>query len=75
MRLFLLCIGFIMAVAGGISLVAYLNLLTVGFTLLEYSIFLLQRVETYFFIIGAAIVIAIVYTPVSRKRLTKSGKK
>lgn len=71
MRFFLLCIGFFMAVVGGVSLVAYLNLLTVGYTLLEYSFFLLRRIETYVFLFGTILVWIIVYPSMSRKRKKK----
>ncbi|WP_280769266.1 hypothetical protein [Salipaludibacillus daqingensis] len=75
MRLFLLCIGFIMATVGGISLVAYLNLLTVGYSLQEYSLFIVQRVETYMFIVGMILIWVIVYPSMNRNQRKKNIKK
>jgi len=64
-----------MAVAGGISLVAYLNFLTVGFTLQEYTLFLIQRIETYVFIAGTILVWIIVYPSLSRNRVKNKKNK
>ncbi|RKL67741.1 hypothetical protein CR203_10370 [Salipaludibacillus neizhouensis] len=52
MRIFFLFFGFVLALTGGITLVAYLNLLTIGYSVIEYLLFVAKRVETYLFIIG-----------------------
>ncbi|WP_233254310.1 hypothetical protein [Salipaludibacillus keqinensis] len=75
MRIFLLCLGFFMAVTGGISLVAYLNLLTVGFSIQEFSLFLLQRIETYMFLIGLFLIWLIVYLSKTEKKSLNNRKK
>ncbi|UTR15361.1 hypothetical protein MM221_01845 [Salipaludibacillus sp. LMS25] len=74
MRLLLLIIGFSLAVFGGVSLVAYLNLLTVGFSLQDYTLFVMQRVETYMFITGLVIIWVIEYLPLAKKKRKKNLK-
>ncbi|WP_096189395.1 hypothetical protein [Evansella halocellulosilytica] len=66
-RFVFLFIGFGLAVIGGVSLVAYLNLLTVGYTVIEYLLFLLGRIEFYVFIIGLLIVWGMLYLPIRMK--------
>ncbi|SDZ00898.1 hypothetical protein SAMN05421736_10565 [Evansella caseinilytica] len=63
-----LFIGFGLAVVGGVSLVAYLNLLTVGYTLADYGLFLLFRVELYVFFLGLVIVWSMIYFPFTKKK-------
>ncbi|GAE45169.1 hypothetical protein [Mesobacillus boroniphilus] len=46
-RLFILTIGFGLAVSGGISSIAYLNLIVAGHGLDEYLAFVARRVECY----------------------------
>jgi hypothetical protein len=62
-RLFMLVIGFSLAVAGGVSLIAFLNLITTGHGIVQYFIFILSRVECYLFFIGIFIIWASVYFP------------
>ncbi|ADU31165.1 hypothetical protein [Evansella cellulosilytica] len=66
-RFIFLFIGFGLAVAGGISLVAYLNLLTVGYTIKDYALFLLGRIEFYIFLLGLLLVWGMIYLPIRRK--------
>ncbi|MCE7794876.1 hypothetical protein K8O68_21030 [Salipaludibacillus sp. CUR1] len=66
MKFFMLIIGFALAVFGGVSLVAYLNLLTVGYSLQNFLLFLVQRIETYMFAAGIFIIWIIVYFPMKR---------
>ncbi|MCD8502594.1 MAG: hypothetical protein LRY71_14185 [Bacillaceae bacterium] len=54
-RFCLLLIGFGLAVVGGISLLAYLNLFAAGYNLLYYLKFILHTLEFYFFLIGLLI--------------------
>ncbi|MBU9721796.1 hypothetical protein [Bacillus alkalicola] len=62
-RFFILFIGFGLAVAGGISIVAYLNLLTVGYSVIDYIIFLSSRVEFYLFLLGIILIWGMIYLP------------
>ncbi|UTR11128.1 hypothetical protein MM300_02010 [Evansella sp. LMS18] len=66
-RVFFLLVGFGLAVLGGVSLVAYLNLLTVGFSLREYGLFLLTRPELYIFLSGLVLIWSIIYFPLRKK--------
>ena len=66
-RIFLLFIGFGFAVLGGVSLVAYLNFLTLGFSLSEYALFLLTRIEFYLFIAGLILIWVMIYMPNRKK--------
>lgn len=62
-RIFLLLTGFGLAVLGGISTVAYLNLLTTGYTMMEYLEFIKSRVECYLFLVGMLIIWLSIYFP------------
>jgi hypothetical protein len=48
----LFLIGFGLMVAGGITLIAYLNFLPAGITWTEYFLFIKGRIESYFIFIG-----------------------
>jgi len=50
--LFLFLIGFGLAVAGGVTLIAYMNFLPAGISWLDYLLFIKSRPECYFFPIG-----------------------
>ncbi|MGR3763538.1 hypothetical protein [Rossellomorea sp. NS-SX7] len=62
-RMFILFIGFGLAVSGGVSLIIYLNLLTTGMTILEYLLFVSTRVECYLFLVGILIITLTIYLP------------
>jgi hypothetical protein len=62
-QMFLLCIGFGLAVAGGVSLIIYLNLLTTGINFIDYLLFVSTKVECYLFIIGIMIISVAIYFP------------
>ncbi|MDT8859641.1 hypothetical protein N0O92_05290 [Alkalihalobacillus sp. MEB130] len=70
-RLFFVLVGFSFAVIGGVSILAYLNLLTAGYNSSMYFMFLLRRVEFYFFIIGVIIIITSMIYPTKRKKTRK----
>ncbi len=50
----LFLIGFGLAVAGGVTMIIYLNLLSAGVTWTEYFLFVSGRVECYFLLVGFA---------------------
>ncbi|OZM58743.1 hypothetical protein CIB95_01380 [Lottiidibacillus patelloidae] len=56
MRFFLLLLGFGLACIGGISIIAYLNLITTGLTFTEYLIFISYKIECYFFPVGVILI-------------------
>ncbi|MFS0865586.1 hypothetical protein [Fredinandcohnia sp. 179-A 10B2 NHS] len=62
-RAFVFLIGFGLAVSGGISTIAYLNLLTTGYSFIEYLTFISGRVECYLFIVGMAMSWISIYYP------------
>jgi hypothetical protein len=63
MRIFLLLTGFGLAVLGGISTIIYLNLLSTGYTILDYLEFVKGRVECYLFLVGMSIICLSIYYP------------
>lgn len=48
----LFLVGFGLAVAGGVTIIAYMNFLPAGITWLEYFLFIRTRLECYLFPIG-----------------------
>ncbi|MFC7784709.1 MULTISPECIES: hypothetical protein [unclassified Rossellomorea] len=62
-RMFVLFIGFGLAVSGGVSLIIYLNLLTTGMTFTDYILFVSTRVECYLFLLGILIITISIYIP------------
>lgn len=66
-RFFLLFVGFGLSVIGGISIIAYLNLVTAGYSFIDYLKFIVIRVEFHLFIIGFIMIAVSIYIPISRK--------
>ncbi|TCP29758.1 hypothetical protein EV207_10850 [Scopulibacillus darangshiensis] len=66
LRLFLFMIGFGFAVAGGITIIAYLNIMTTGHGFLQYLLFMKGRPETYLFFSGISIIWVSIYFPFRR---------
>ncbi|WP_373895687.1 hypothetical protein ACUL41_11995 [Virgibacillus natechei] len=58
---FLFLIGFGMAVAGGVTIIAYMNLLPAGLSWADYFIFIGGRIECYFLLIGFIIMAFVIY--------------
>lgn len=54
--IFLFLIGFGLAIAGGVSIIAYLNFLPAGVSWLEYFLFIRTRLECYFFPLGLLLI-------------------
>lgn len=53
--------GFVLAVSGGINLVAYMNLLALGYGYTDYFIYIVERPECYLLIVGIAIIWYAIY--------------
>jgi hypothetical protein len=70
-RIFIMFVGFGFAVAGGVSLLAYLNILTLGYEFSYYMHFIATRPELYLFIIGVIMVIGSLAIPDRRDRKNK----
>lgn len=62
-RMFILLIGFGLAVSGGVTLIAYLNIIVAGHNFANYIIFIAQRVETYLFLGGLLLIWLSIYFP------------
>jgi hypothetical protein len=62
-RLIVLTIGFGLAVSGGISTIAYLNMITVGHGVEEYLSFISKRLECYLLPAGIGIIWLSIYWP------------
>ncbi|MBM7571527.1 hypothetical protein [Aquibacillus albus] len=61
----LFLVGFGLTVAGGVSIIIYLNFVPAGLSFYDYFIFLKGRIECYFFVIGIILmIIAIQKLPV-----------
>lgn len=51
-KMFFFLFGFGLMVIGASVLVLYLNLLTIGYSFLDYVNFIIRRVEFYYLIVG-----------------------
>ena len=56
-RLVLFLFGFGLSIIGGMYIIIYLNLLTIGYNFLEYVNFIIRKPECFLFIIGLIIII------------------
>jgi len=54
--IFIFLIGFGMTITGGVTIIAYLNILAAGVSWVDYLIFIGGRVECYFFPIGIILI-------------------
>ncbi|PWA12730.1 hypothetical protein DCC39_04655 [Pueribacillus theae] len=62
-RFFLLMVGFGLSVISGVTLIAYLNIITTGHGLAKYFEFILTQPEPYLFSIGIALITGSIYFP------------
>ncbi len=62
-RAFIFLVGFGLAVCGGITTIAYLNLTTTGYTFIEFVQFISKRIECYLIVVGLAMVWISIYFP------------
>ncbi|MBD8067531.1 hypothetical protein [Bacillus sp. PS06] len=65
-RLFIFLIGFGLSIAGGISIIAYLNMLATGSNLVEYLQFIIYRFECLLLPLGIIIISFSIYFPSNR---------
>ncbi|HHY72471.1 MAG TPA: hypothetical protein GX497_04440 [Bacillus bacterium] len=66
-RLFIFLIGFGLAVAGGVSIIAYLNVIPIGLSYFDYFKFISKKIECHLFIIGILFITLSIYLPFERK--------
>lgn len=62
-RFFILMTGFGLAVAGGVTIIAFMNLIAAGHGLSEFILFIISRPAFYLFLIGMAMIWGSVYMP------------
>lgn len=66
-RVIIFLIGFSLALSGGVSTIAYLNLLTTGHGYYEYFTFIGKSMEVYIFLIGIMMIWLSIYDPFKKK--------
>ncbi|PAV29202.1 hypothetical protein CIL05_12455 [Virgibacillus profundi] len=59
--IFLFLIGFGLAVAGGVTIIAYMNFLPAGIGWVDYFIFIKGRIECYFLPAGIILMAFVIY--------------
>nr|WP_207789289.1 hypothetical protein [Neobacillus terrae] len=62
-RIFFWMMGFGLAVSGGISTIAYLNIMTAGKNFMEYLVYISDKTECYLLPIGLAIISLSIFFP------------
>jgi hypothetical protein len=62
-RALLLLAGFTLAVSGGVSIIAYLNLLSTGNDFFDYINYIIKRIECYLLGVGILIIWLSIYFP------------
>ncbi|WP_078555194.1 hypothetical protein [Bacillus alkalicellulosilyticus] len=67
-RFVILLIGFGFAVSGGVSLLAYLNLLATGYTIEQFANFIIYRIEFYILLFGGLLITCSLYFPSRKKK-------
>ncbi|MBS4198678.1 hypothetical protein KHA93_03310 [Bacillus sp. FJAT-49732] len=60
-RGFMLLLGFGFAVSGGVSLIGYLNLVTMGNTFIDYLVFIAKRPECYLLPVGILMITGTIF--------------
>ncbi|HHW39067.1 MAG TPA: hypothetical protein GXX18_17845 [Bacillales bacterium] len=70
-RLFLFLLGFGLAVAGGVTVIAYLNVMALGLSFLDYLLFISTKIECYLLIIGIMLITLSIYIPLNRRNRKK----
>jgi hypothetical protein len=55
-KIFLFLVGFGFMLIGSLYIIAYLNLLTIGYNFLEYVKFITSRIECWNFVLGVILI-------------------
>ena len=66
-RVFFFLIGFGLTVIGGIYIISYLNLLTIGYNFFEYVNFISRRIECISIMIGLILINLSIFIPGGHK--------
>lgn len=59
--IFIFLIGFGLAVAGGVTIIAYMNFLPAGVSWGDFFVFVQGRIECYFFPVGILMMAFVIY--------------
>lgn len=62
-RMFAFLVGFGLAVIGGMYIISYLNLITIGYNFLEYVNFIIRRFECIISVVGLLLIFISIYLP------------
>lgn len=66
--MFLLLVGFGISVAGGITVIAYLNLIVSGHGFINFIRFIVKRPEAYLFLAGILLIWISIYFPINNNK-------
>lgn len=66
-RIFFFLIGFGLTIVGGVYIISYLNLLTIGYNFLEYVNFIIRRIECLAALIGMILISLSIFIPGGHK--------
>lgn len=66
-RVFFFLIGFGLTVVGGVYIISYLNLLTIGYNFLEYVNFIIRRIECLSAFAGIILISLAIFIPGGHK--------
>lgn len=66
-RIFFFLTGFGLTVVGFVYVIAYLNLLTIGYNFDEYVNFIIRQPECFYTIIGIIIMLVCIFIPGGKK--------
>ncbi|MBR1377086.1 MAG: hypothetical protein IJ565_04680 [Bacilli bacterium] len=58
---FFILIGFILSLVGSTYAIGYLNLLSMGYNLVEYVNFICRRIECWYLVVGLTIMVIAIY--------------
>ncbi len=66
-RIFFFLIGFGLTIVGGVYMISYLNLLTIGYNFLEYVNFIIRRIECLIALVGILFISLSIFIPGGHK--------
>ncbi len=66
-RIFLFLVGFGLTVIGGVYIISYMNLMTIGYNFKEYVNFIIRRIECLYAVVGLIIILLTIYIPGGNK--------
>lgn len=61
-RFFFFLLGFSLTLIGFLYIIAYLNLLTIGYNFIFYVNFIIRRIECWYAVIGLIIIFLTIFT-------------